>query len=83
MTLDRHPRQRASHRGGGWLRSRTGAVFMGFVAIASFFLVAEHSAHVVGVLPLLLILGCLLMHVFMHGRHSGHRGSSGADEGRR
>ena len=38
-----------------------------------FFLLTEHTAHVFGVLPWLLILACPLMHIFMHhGRHGGH-----------
>lgn len=49
--------------------------FIGFAAIAAFFLVTEHAAHVFGVLPWLLILACPLMHVFMHRGHGhgGHR----------
>ena len=56
-------------------------VLWGFVAIAAFFLVAEHTAHLLGVLPYLLILACPLMHFFMHrghdhhGRHDAHDNS--------
>lgn len=49
-----------------------GWAFLGFAAIAAFFLVTEHTAHVFGVLPWLLILACPLMHVFMHRGHGGH-----------
>ena len=49
------------------------------LAIAAFYLVAEHRAHLLGWLPLLLILACPLLHVFMHGRHGGH--GSGDDSG--
>jgi hypothetical protein len=36
-------------------------------------LLTEHTAHVFGVLPWLLILACPLMHIFMHhGRHGRH-----------
>ncbi|MDO8347301.1 MAG: DUF2933 domain-containing protein [Rugosibacter sp.] len=42
-----------------------------FAAIAAFYLWAEHRAHLLGVLPFLLVLACPLMHVFMHGGH-GH-----------
>lgn len=41
-------------------------------AIAAYFLLTEHLAHVVGALPLLLLLACPLMHVFMHHGHGGH-----------
>jgi hypothetical protein len=42
--------------------------------VAGFFLLTEHTAHVFGVLPYLLILACPLMHIFMH---HGHRGGHG------
>lgn len=41
-------------------------------AVAAYFLLTEHLAHVVGALPYLLLLACPLMHVFMHGGHGGH-----------
>ena len=62
---------------GGWLRSRSGWVFFGFLAIALFFLWEEHKAHLLGALPYLLLLACPLMHLF-HGHggnnndHKGH-----------
>ena len=60
-----------------WWKTRTGVVFIGFMAIAAFFLIMEHQAHVLGVLPLLLLLlVCPLMHLFMHGG-GGHRHSGG------
>lgn len=46
----------------------------GFLAIAAFYLITEHSAHLLGWLPFLLILACPLLHVFMHGKHGGHGG---------
>lgn len=42
---------------------------IGFLAIAGFFLVTEHRAHLLGVLPYLLLLACPLLHVFHHGAH--------------
>ena len=56
-----------------------GWAFVGFAAIAAFFLVAEHTAHVIGWLPWLLLLACPLMHIFMHGGHGhgGHRHDHG------
>ena len=51
--------------------------FWGFVGIAAFFLLTEHSAHVFGILPWLLILACPLMHVFGHHGHHGHGGHGG------
>jgi hypothetical protein len=46
-------------------------------AVAGYFLLTEHLAHVVGALPFLLLLACPLMHVFMHHGHGGHQGHSG------
>lgn len=45
-----------------------------FLAIAAFFLFTEHRAHLLGVLPFLLLLACPLMHVFMHHGHDTHSG---------
>ncbi len=71
------------HRGTGFWRSKAGVVCAGFLAIAAFFLLSEHTAHVLGVLPWLLLAACPLMHLFMHhgsgthehGAHSGDGGS--------
>lgn len=72
---------------GAFLRSRAGLVLLAFAAIAAFFLVTEHTAHVFGVLPFALLLLCPLLHLFMHGGHGGHgdqashgRESKGGDQ---
>jgi hypothetical protein len=53
-------------------------VLLGFLAVAAFFLITEHTAHVFGVLPFLLLALCPLMHLFMHGGgHGGHAGGPG------
>ena len=50
-----------------------------FLALAVFLLWEEHQAHMIGVLPWLLLLAlCPLMHVFMHGGH-GHGNHNGHD----
>jgi hypothetical protein len=59
-----------------WVWSRSGLVLMGFLLIAGFFILTEHTAHALGVLPYLLLLACPLLHLF-HGGHGGgtsHRG---------
>lgn len=61
-----------SSRGSGWSRGKI--VPIAFLAIAGFYLLAEHRAHAFAVLPFLLLPACLLMHVFMHGGHGGHGG---------
>jgi hypothetical protein len=66
-----------------WYRTRAGFVALCFAAIASFFLLTEHTAHVFGVLPYLLVLASPLMHLFMHhGHHGGHdhAGAEGGEE---
>jgi Protein of unknown function (DUF2933) len=47
-----------------WLWSRSGLVFVGFLLIAGFFVLTEHTAHVLGALPYLLLLACPLLHLF-------------------
>jgi hypothetical protein len=60
-----------------WWRTRNGVVLGAFLLIAAFYLLTEHTAHVFGVLPLLLVLACPLMHVFMHHGHgAGDAGTS-------
>jgi cell division protein FtsW (lipid II flippase) len=57
-----------------WYQSRLTWVLLGFIAIGGFFLVTEHTAHVLGALPFILFLLCPLMMLFMHGGHGGHGG---------
>lgn len=66
----------AQHRGnqrGGFWTSRAGIALIVLLAVGGYFLWTEHRAHVIGNLPLILLLGvCIGMHVFMHGGHSHH-----------
>ena len=51
-------------------------LFVVLIAIAAYLLFAEHRAHWSGLLnylPFLFLLLCPLMHVFMNGKHGGHR----------
>ncbi len=52
-------------------RPRISWVLIGFLAIAAFFLITEHRAHLLGVLPFLLLALCPLLHLFGHGGHGG------------
>lgn len=55
-------------------RSKAGLVLLVFLGLAGVLLAAEHWAHLVGTLPLLLpVLICIVMHLFMHNGH-GHGG---------
>ena len=58
-------------------------VFWAFAAIAAVFLITEHRAHLLGVLPFLLIAACPRMHMFMHGGHGGHGNHTGDPANRR
>lgn len=62
---------------GNSTKSRSKWVLIGFLAVAAYFLIAEHKAHLPDLLyylPYLLLLACPLMHLFMHGGH-GHGGN--------
>lgn len=61
-------------------RSRYGIGLLVLGAIAAYFLLTEHRAHVLGALPLLILLACPLMHVFMHHGHGGHVHSHHGDQ---
>jgi hypothetical protein len=50
-------------------------VLLGFLAIAAFFLITEHRAHVLGALPYVLFLLCPVLHLLLHRGHgNGHAG---------
>jgi hypothetical protein len=56
-------------------------VFWGFLAVAAYFLIMEHSAHTVQYLPYVLLLACPLMHFFHgHGGHAKHAGQESKSE---
>jgi hypothetical protein len=57
-----------------WWQTPFWMVLCGFLIVGGFFLLTEHTAHVFGVLPYLLIAACPLMHLFMHHGHGGHEG---------
>ena len=56
-------------------RSPAGLTLLVAAAAGGFYLVTEHTAHLYGALPYLVLLACPLMHVFMHRGHGhgGHR----------
>jgi hypothetical protein len=47
--------------------------------VALFFLMEEHRAHILGLLPYLIFLSCPLMHMFMHHGHH-HHGQGGPSQ---
>jgi len=65
MTEHTHE-QRQSGGPGRW-------AFWGFVAVAAFFLLTEHRAHLFEFLPFVLLAACPLLHLFHgHGGHGDH-----------
>jgi hypothetical protein len=52
--------------------SRFKWVLIAFLIIAGYFIITEHRAHVIEYLPRALLLGCVFLHMFMHGGHGGH-----------
>ena len=64
MTPQHRPEQRQS-------RSRSNLVLLAFLVIGGFYLLTEHTAHLFGILPYLLLLLCPLLHL-LHGGHGGH-----------
>ncbi len=68
------------HNGSNGVKAKTRWALVGFIAVAAYFLVTEHKAHLAGwlnYLPYLLLLACPLLHLFMHGGHGSHRDDSG------
>ena len=63
----------------GFFASRANIVLVAFLAIAGFYLITEHTAHVIPYLPWLLLLACPFLHFFMHGGHGGHGSDQAAD----
>jgi len=53
-------------------RTLAGLAATGFGAVVAFFLLTEHRAHLYGALPLLLVLACPVMMLFMHHGHGSH-----------
>lgn len=62
------PHQHQSHDQPG---RRANWALLGFIAVIGFFLLTEHRAHLLGILPYLLLLACPLMHLFHHGHGGG------------
>lgn len=57
-----------------WWLSYRGFIAFIFIIAIGYYLIAEHRAHLFNILPLLLLLSCPLMHIFMHGKHGMHGG---------
>ncbi|HEU5102400.1 MAG TPA: DUF2933 domain-containing protein [Roseiflexaceae bacterium] len=62
-------------------RTPQGAALAAILSAAIIYLLVDHTAHVLGLLPFAFVLLCPLMHLLMmrgmHGGHSGHGDHSG------
>lgn len=72
------PHENEPQSGGFW-KSRTGITLLVFLGVAALMLGWEHRVHIFAgnALPVLLLVGCFVMHLFMHGGHGGHGGGGG------
>jgi hypothetical protein len=61
-----------------WSRTNQWLLWIGLAA-AVLWLLLYHRAHLLEVLPFLVILACPLMHLFGHGGHGGHEHGASAD----
>jgi hypothetical protein len=71
MRAMNHEHEKHSQPCSFW-RSRYVLGYIVIGAVAGYFLLTEHMAHVIGALPFLLLLACPLMHIFMHHGHGEH-----------
>lgn len=61
-------------------RSRSGISLFVLGGVAAFYLLEEHRAHLLGILPYLIFLACPLMHIFMHHGHGSPSSDRSAEE---
>jgi hypothetical protein len=74
--MDQQHEDNQSHEDEDKVLQKSKYVKIGFILIIAYFLWMEHRAHVIEFLPFILLAACPLMHIFMHGGHGHHNGSS-------
>jgi hypothetical protein len=75
-------RQGGQPSGPNWSRINQWLLWIGLAA-AVVWMFVRHNAHLLQLLPFLILLACPLMHLFGHGGHGGHSGHGrDADEPR-
>lgn len=55
-----------------WFKTPFGILAIILFVAAAYSIWTEHRVHLYNLLPLLVILICPLMHLFMHRNHGGH-----------
>lgn len=55
--------------------------FILIIIVGGFFLWTEHSAHILGALPYIILLLCPIIHLFMHKGHGGKHGDHSDHQG--
>lgn len=65
------------------MKTRAGVSLIAFLAVIGFLLLFEHRAHIPGNYLVLgvLLAGCMIIHLFMHGGHGGHTSGDPHGEG--
>jgi hypothetical protein len=71
MNTHDHPVARSP--GPNWSRINQWVLWIGLAGAVGW-LFFRHNAHVVQLLPFLILLACPLLHLFGHGGHGGHGG---------
>lgn len=75
---EHQPQQPKLSKEKSWWFSFSGVITIIFIVLLGYYLLTEHRTHVAQFLStyslLFIILLCPLMHLFMHGKHHGHKG---------
>ena len=83
MTAPDHSKHEPAPTPSFW-KSRAGVTLIIFLAVAAVLLVFEHRLHIFtgDGLIVVLLLGSIVMHFFLHGGHGGdgHGGKRGGDK---
>jgi len=54
-------------------------ILIGLLAVTGLYVIVDHGQHLAPYVPFAFLLGCLVMHLFMHGSHGGNNHSHHQD----